>query len=124
MWGGLLFVACCCFRCEWFFMKLNQNVLTVLILILATTLEVCGDALVRKSMYEYTGSYRVFCMVAGAFLLFGYGFSLNLAPVDFGKIVGLYIATLFIIWQVVNYFVFKTVPTLPVIVGGSLIVIG
>lgn len=96
----------------------------VLILILATTLEVYGDALVRKSMYEYTGSYRIVCMIIGAVLLFGYGFTLNLAPVEFGKVVGLYIATLFIVWQVISYMTFKTVPSMSVIVGGSLIVIG
>ena len=105
-------------------MKLNQNVLTVLILIVATTLEVCGDALVRKSMYEYTGTYRIISMLIGASLLFGYGFTLNLAPVEFGKVVGLYIATLFIVWQVISYLTFKTTPSMPVIIGGSLIIIG
>jgi hypothetical protein len=105
-------------------MKLDQNIVMVLILIAATTLEVCGDALVRKSIYEYTGTYRITCMLIGAALLFGYGFTLNLAPVEFGKVVGLYIATLFIIWQVISYIVFRTVPPLSVIVGGFLIVLG
>ncbi len=63
-------------------------------------------------------------MMAGAVLLFGYGFTLNLAPVEFGKVVGLYIATLFIVWQVISYITFKTEPPLSVIVGGSLIVLG
>lgn len=63
-------------------------------------------------------------MLLGALLLFGYGYSLNLAPVEFGKIVGLYIATLFIVWQVGNYIAFRALPTLPVIVGGILVVTG
>jgi hypothetical protein len=105
-------------------MKINAQVLTIFFLILATTLEVCGDALVRKSIYEYTGLYRAACLAIGALLLLGYGTMLNLAPVEFGKVVGLYIATLFIIWQLINYIVFRTVPPLPVITGGLLIIVG
>ena len=105
-------------------MKINQHIITLLYLLVATTLEVCGDALVRKTIYEYTGIYRVVCALAGALLLFGYGFTLNLAPVEFGKVVGLYIATLFIVWQVVSYFTFGSIPSLPVIIGGLMIVGG
>lgn len=105
-------------------MKINPTVVTLLYLLGATTLEVCGDALVRKTIYEYTGVYRVVCAVIGAVLLFGYGFTLNLAPVEFGKVVGLYIATLFIVWQVISYFTFGSVPSLPVIIGGLMIIAG
>jgi small multidrug resistance family-3 protein len=105
-------------------MKLHPNIVTLLFLILATTLEVCGDALVRKVIHEYTGTYRVICALISAVLLFGYGFTLNLAPVDFGKVVGLYIATLFIVWQVISYFTFGSVPPFSVIIGGLLIISG
>ena len=57
-------------------------------------------------------------------LIFGYGFFLNLAPVEFGELAGIYIATLFVVWQVVNYFNFKTLPTLPIIIGGLFVIIG
>jgi hypothetical protein len=57
-------------------------------------------------------------------LLFGYGLSLNLAPIEFNRVVGLYIATLFIMWQVVNLIVFRSLPGLPVWFGGALIVAG
>ena len=57
-------------------------------------------------------------------LLFGYGLCLNLAPVEFEKVVGLYIATLFIVWQLVNYAFFRHIPTPPVLIGGALIVLG
>jgi hypothetical protein len=63
-------------------------------------------------------------MLIGAILLFGYGFSLNLAPIEFGKVVGLYIATLFVVWQVINYGIFHTPPTLPILLGGAMIVVG
>lgn len=63
-------------------------------------------------------------MLAGAMLLFGYGFFLNLAPVEFRQVVGLYIATLFTMWQIINVIVFRTYPTIPICLGGLLIVIG
>jgi len=49
---------------------------------------------------------------------------LNLAPLPFSRVVGLYIATLFLVWQGVAFATFRTVPTAPVIVGGALIVAG
>jgi drug/metabolite transporter (DMT)-like permease len=49
---------------------------------------------------------------------------LNLAPVTFGSVVGLYIATLFIIWQVISYIFFQSAPNAPVLVGGALIIAG
>jgi len=73
-------------------------------------------------MYEYSGAARIGFGLIGILLLFGYGFFLNLAPVEFGKVVGLYIATLFVVWQIITYFTFKTIPSVPVMVGGSLVV--
>ena len=101
-----------------------QNIHPVFFLIVATTLEVSGDAIIRKTIYEHTGIARMGFGLTGALLLFGYGFFLNLAPVEFGKVVGLYIATLFIVWQIISYITFKSLPTLPVIVGGLLVVSG
>ena len=101
-----------------------QNIHPIFFLIVATTLEVSGDALIRKTMYEYSGPARVAFGLVGMLLLFGYGFFLNLAPVEFGKVVGLYIATLFVVWQVITYLTFKTIPSVPVVVGGLLVVIG
>ncbi len=75
-------------------------------------------------MVEYTGPARIGFGILGTVLLLGYAFFLNLAPVEFGKVVGLYIATLFVVWQITSYFTFKSVPTMPVIVGGLLVVSG
>ena len=101
-----------------------QNIHPIFFLIVATTLEVSGDALIRRTMYEYTGPARIVFGIIGMLLLFGYGFFLNLAPVEFGKVVGLYIATLFVVWQIITYITFKTIPSVPIIVGGLLVVIG
>src|ERR1700749_4149658 len=105
-------------------LKSLSQVHPLFFLIVATALEVSGDALIRKAMFEYAGVARVVWMVGGAALLFGYGASLNLAPLEFGQVVGLYIATLFVMWQVINFLFFRTLPTLPVLVGGALIVAG
>lgn len=104
--------------------KLLQSLHPVVFLIIATTLEVSGDALIRISMNKYSGISRIGLMLIGGILLFGYGYSLNLAPVEFGKVVGLYIATLFVVWQIGSFIAFRTVPTLGVIVGGVLIISG
>jgi small multidrug resistance family-3 protein len=96
----------------------------IVFLLIATTLEVCGDALLRKSLFEHAGLARIGLFLVGAVLLAGYGTFLNLAPLEFGQVVGLYIATLFVVWQVVAYFSFGTLPTLPILAGGALIVVG
>jgi small multidrug resistance family-3 protein len=96
----------------------------LLLLIVATTLEATGDAVIRLAIYKHTGYFRVGLFCAGAGLLFGYGTFLNLAPVEFSRVVGLYIATLFVVWQAVNFLAFKTPPTLPILLGGALIIAG
>jgi len=93
-------------------------------LVVATLLEAVGDALVRMGIAQNSWLPRCLLFVTGAILLFGYGLSVNLAPVDFGRVVGLYIATLFIVWQLVNWVVFRAPPVAPVLVGGLLIVAG
>ena len=46
------------------------------------------------------------------------------APVEFRHVVGLYIATPFVVWQIINFIVFRTLPNLPIFVRGTLIAIG
>ena len=104
--------------------KYLQNIHPWYFILAATVLEVSGDALVRSSIYNSYGMARLGPMLLGALLLFGYGFALNLAPVEFGQVVGLYIATLFVVWQIINFIAFKAVPTLPIVVGGVLVVAG
>ena len=104
--------------------KALQNVHPIVFLIIATTLEVSGDAIIRLCIYNHTGLARIGFGLLGALLLFGYGFFLNLAPVEFGQVVGLYIATLFVVWQIINYIAFKSLPSLPILIGGVLVIAG
>ncbi len=99
--------------------------LTILgFLIVATIMETSGDAIVRMGLHQPALGLRVLLFLAGAALLFGYGLMLNMAPLEFGKVVGLYIATLFVVWQAINFVAFRSLPTLPILVGGGLIVAG
>jgi hypothetical protein len=101
-----------------------MDVRIFLFLMLATSLETFGDAIVRIGIGQTAWLPRSALFLGGAILLFGYGLSLNLAPIEFSRVVGLYIATLFIVWQVVNFIVFRTLPDVPILTGGALIVGG
>jgi small multidrug resistance family-3 protein len=93
-------------------------------LVLATALEASGDAVIRIGLKSAALWPRIGLFAVGASALFGYGLSLNLAPTEFGRVVGLYIALLFVMFQAANFIAFRGVPSLPTLVGGALIVIG
>jgi small multidrug resistance family-3 protein len=93
-------------------------------LLAATTLEAGGDAIVRNGLYTRTGFARLVMLAIGASLLLGYGVMLNLTPQPFERVVGLYIATLFIVWQTISFIAFGAVPSPPLLVGGAFIIIG
>ena len=57
-----------------------QGIPSVVLLLVATILEVSGDAVIRTGLYTHTGLARAGLFLAGAALLFGYGTFLNLAP--------------------------------------------
>jgi hypothetical protein len=104
--------------------KILQAAHPVVFLLIATILEVSGDAVVRVAIFNHTGSVRLALFILGAALLFGYGSFLNLAPLEFGQVVGLYLATLFVVWQVINFVAFRSVPTTPIVLGGTLVIAG
>ena len=95
-----------------------------LFVLAATICEASGDAVIRLSLYNNSVVGRVLLYLSGSVLLALYGTSLNLAPVNFAAVTGLYIATLVVAFQVANYFFFHTSPTPAVMVGCSLIVAG
>ena len=98
---------------------------TFLFVLLATILEATGDAVVRIALHTHNHvSLRIALFFVGATALTLYGTSLNLAPVEFAQVTGLYIATLFVVFQITNYIFFRTAPTAPVIGGGILIIVG
>lgn len=104
--------------------KFLQNTNPLVFLIIATLFEVTGDAIIRMAIYNHVGVARIGFFLLGTGLLLGYGCALNLAPLEFSQVVGLYVATLFVIWQVINFLAFHAVPSLPILVGGALIIAG
>ena len=105
-------------------MTLQTRLTIVGFLILATVLEVSGDAIIRVGLGRNVAAVKGAYFAAGAVLLFGYGLCLNLAPIEFHRVAGIYIATLFIVWQIISFLVFKSTPTVPILLGGTLIVFG
>jgi len=93
-------------------------------LLAAALLEAGGDALLRKALLDRAGTARIAIFAAGAIALAAYGMVINLAPLEFGQVVGLYIATLFVMWQIINFAFFRELPTMPILAGGALIVAG
>ncbi len=95
-----------------------------LFILAATVFEASGDAIVRIALHHASLPARIGFFVLGAALLALYGTSLNLAPVDFAAATGMYIATLFVMFQIANFVFFRTIPSPAVLVGGTLVVAG
>lgn len=93
-------------------------------LCLAAFLEVCGDALFQSALYHSEGSRRLVLFVCGAATLTLYSLFLNSSRLDFGKLLGLYVVLFFVVAQGVAWVQFKERPSLPVCVGGGLIILG
>ena len=95
-----------------------------LFVLAATVLEAAGDAIVRIALHHPSSVARISLFLIGFTLLGLYGTSLNLAPVDFATVTGIYVATLFVVFQITNLVFFRQLPTPPVLVGGAFIVSG
>jgi len=93
-------------------------------IVAATIFEAVGDAVMRIALHYHVMPARIFLFASAAVLLAMYGAFLNLAPVEFAEATGVYLASLFVAFQVVNYLFFKTAPSPGVLVGGAFIVIG
>jgi small multidrug resistance family-3 protein len=90
-------------------------------LVLAAALEIGGDAAIR---YGLTSSMRVM-LVLGVALLAVYGFAVNAnRSIDFGRLMGVYIAVFCVVSQVISFAAFGERPTPSIWVGVALIVAG
>src|SRR5260221_12375171 len=82
----------------------------------ATIFEAVGDAVMRVAL---RAPYAL-----ASFLLTLYGLFLNLAPVEFATVTGIYLASLFIAFQIVNFLFFRHFPSAGVLFWGPFIVAG
>jgi len=96
----------------------------LLILLLAACLEVFGDSSFQTALYRSSGISRTLAFLCGAASLAAYGLVVNAPRWDFGKLLGVYVVLFFLVAQVVARVRFGQAPTLPVLVGGTLIVAG
>jgi drug/metabolite transporter superfamily protein YnfA len=101
-----------------------ERVAVLSLLLVATTLEAGGDAVVRVGLHQHVIGIRALLLLLGGKMLFCYGVVLNQAPFDFGRLIGAYVATFFLVGQVINLVAFRASPSVPVILGGLLIVAG
>lgn len=91
----------------------------------ATIFEAVGDAVMRVALQtSYALPTRLSLFGLASALLALYGLFLNLAPVEFAAVSGIYMASLFVMFQIVNYLFFQHVPSPGVLVGGAFIVTG
>lgn len=93
-------------------------------IIAATIFEAVGDAVMRIAINYRMMPARLGLFALATVLLALYGASLNLAPAEFAEATGIYIACLFIMFQVVNYLFFKQTPGPGILLGGTFIVAG
>ena len=94
---------------------------TFLTLVVAAFLEVGGLAAIRRGL---AGSAVTWLALGGAALL-AYGFTVNLnRTIDFGRLMGVYIAVFFLVSQAISVGLFAERPAVPLLVGGGLIVAG
>jgi small multidrug resistance family-3 protein len=101
-----------------------NNFLILAMLTMAAVMEAGGDALARSGLHASSMTGRVAFLALGAMVLFSYGVTVNLPPWDFGKLLGVYVALFFVVAQLINLFAFGMQPTLPIFLGGALIVSG
>jgi hypothetical protein len=93
-------------------------------IIAATGFEAVGDALMRIALHYHSMPGRVALFTAATALLGMYGLFLNLAPVEFAEATGIYLASLFVMFQFVNFLFFRVTPSPGILVGGAFIVTG
>jgi multidrug transporter EmrE-like cation transporter len=98
---------------------------TVFVLLLvAATLEVLGDAFLQSAVHRSSGLGRWIFLAAGGGTLSFYGLAVNLPQWDFGKLLGVYVVLFFVIAQIVAKLRFNQPTSPPLMVGGLMIVVG
>jgi len=98
--------------------------LTLLLLFLAAILEAGGDAFVRLGLRSTATAPRILFFLAGAMVLFSYGWTVNAPAWDFGRLIGVYVVFFFLVAQVIAWIVFDQKHSHAVLIGGGFIAIG
>ena len=100
------------------------NAAFLAVLLVAAILETSGDALVRHGLHSQSSIARVGFLALGGVTLLAYGMTVNAPPWDFGRLLGVYVTLFFLLAQLINWLAFDLPPTLPIVIGGALILAG
>jgi small multidrug resistance family-3 protein len=100
--------------------KQDFPLLAWLIFVAAATLEVGGDAIVRRGL---RGSGWVF-LVVGCAMLAGYGLVVNLVKWDFSQMLGVYVAVFALVSILAGHFIFGEQIPATTWIGLGIIVLG
>ena len=94
------------------------------LLLIAATLEVLGDAFFQSAVHRSSGLWRWFFLTAGGGTLSLYGLVVNLPRWDFGRLLGVYVVVFFVVAQIVAKVRFNQPTDRPTLVGGLMIIAG
>jgi hypothetical protein len=94
------------------------------LLAFAAFLEAVGDSFFQSGLYRASGATRALFLMLGTLTLALYGLTVNTPRWDFGKLLGVYVVLFFVVAQILAKVRFHQSPTLPIYVGGALIVSG
>lgn len=97
---------------------------TLLLLFTAALMEAGGDAIVRWGLRASDTKTRAICFIAGAVVLFLYGYLVNAPAWDFGRLLGIYVVFFFVVAQLISWIAFHQPPSRSVLLGGAFIVAG
>ncbi len=94
---------------------------TLVALVVAAALEICGDAVIRAGLID--AEWHL--VAGGGAMLVVYGLIVNFnRTIDFGRLMGVYIAVFFVMSQLVAFATFGSRPSGRTVIAGSLIVVG
>jgi drug/metabolite transporter superfamily protein YnfA len=89
----------------------------LVILLCAALLEAGGDAIMRAGIHNATPDRRWLLILCGSLVLAAYGWTVSAPPWNFGRLLGAYVAILFVVAQAIAWIAFGQRPTLAVLVG-------
>jgi multidrug transporter EmrE-like cation transporter len=95
-------------------------VLNLFLILVAITFEVYGDAFIRVGLR----GHKPLSLLIGAAFVVVYGMTISLPKWSFSRTMGIYIAMLFIVSQIVAVVMLHETVKLPTIIGGLLIISG
>ena len=95
------------------------------LLAIAAFLEAYGDSCFQSAApIALPGLSRLLAFAGGAVSLAAYGLVVNAPRWEFGKLLGVYVVLFFLLAQIVARVKFGQTPTLPILIGGALIIAG